>query len=233
MSIINIFASIDVNGFIRDYKSELMDYYGVDVTSKYMTPELEAVLIRIKNGELPPKKFGYYDSSLIPNYTRLISSKSSTIGYKVHPYDYEWIDEPAGELQLNNIYNLMVSAKNGDQILWWGHSIKPNSHIQAVISNIDKPGSSTTPPDEFMNLERKNVQFNYASAAVDPTNLLAGVEVSTQQAYCLQCDLEGLRGNAVTYDIALMLLSTSFSYEGSLISVPIAELVVDPTVSIQ
>lgn len=233
MAVRNIFASIDVNGFINDYKSQLIDYYGVDVTSKYMNEELEAVLIRIKNGELSPKKFGYWDSSVLPSYTRLISSKNSTIGYKVYRNDYEWIDEAAGELQLNNIYNLMISAENGDQIIWWGHSIKPNSHIQAVISNVDKPGSSTTPPNEFKNLVRRNVQFYYASAAVDPTNLLAGLEVSTQQAYCLQCRLEGTVGRTVTYDIALMLLSTSFNYEGSLISVPIAELVVDPTIMIQ
>ncbi|WP_064609905.1 AidA/PixA family protein [Photobacterium sp. J15] len=234
MAVRNVFASIDVSGFINDYRAQLINYYdGVDVTSKYMSEELEAVLIRIKKGELAPKKFGYYDTSVLPNYTRLVSSKDSTIGYKVYREDYEWIDKDAGELQLNNIYNLMLSAENGDKIIWWGHSIKPNSHIQAVISSVDKPGSSTMPPNEFRNLERKNVQFYYASGAVDPTKLVAGVEVSTQQAYCLQCCLEGTPGTTVSYDIALMLLSTSFNYEGSLISVPIAELVVDPIIKIQ
>jgi|GEM_PF-1373207 len=238
MTTINIFASVDVNGFINDYKSQIISYYGgIDVTSKYMSVELEEVLIRIKDRQLAPIKFGYSDDPTHPNtlpaYTRLISSKNSTIGYKVYEEDYEWIDKEKGELQLNNIYNLMISAVNGDKIVWWGHSIKANSHIQAIISNIDKPGSSTTPPSQFKNMKRKNIQFYYASSAVDPDNLFTGIEVSTQQAYCIQCDLQGNPGTTVSYDIALMLLSTSFNYAGSLISVPIVEIVVDPTVVIR
>ena len=227
----NIFSTVDVTGLINDYGNQMKSYYdGVDVTSKYMSPELEAMLIKIKNGEKQLMKIGYYDTSVLPSYTRLISSKSSTIGYKVTRQDYEWIDERSGLLRLNNIYNLMISASNGDTIRWWGHTISPNSSIQAIISDVHRPNPQGGRPSEFAAFSRRNVQFYYANAAVNPENLLAGVEVSTQQAYCLECTLNATSGQTISYDIDLMLLSTGFIYEGSLISVPIATVVVDPTI---
>jgi hypothetical protein len=231
MATINIFASIDVNGLIDQYKNDLQVYYGVDVTAKYMSEQLETVLLQIKNGQKALCKIGYYDTAILPSFTRLISAKSSTIGYKVGPGDYSWIDQSKGELRLNNIYNLMISAHSGDNIVWWGHSIKANSHIEVIISDIHKPRQSSR-PDEFKNFGRRNIQFFYASSAVDPNNLLNGVQVSTEQVYCIQCDLNGASGSTVSYDIDLMLLSISFSYQGSLISVPIAQIVVDSTIVI-
>jgi len=227
----NIFASIDVSDFITAYQNELTAYYGVDVTSKYMNEQLENVLISIKTGAKAVKKFGYTDIALLPSYTRLVSSKTSTIGYKVAKEDYEWINQATGELRLNNIYNLMISADSGDEIIWWGHSIRPNSHIQAIISDVHTPRQASRPA-AFINFERKNIQFYYASAAVNPTNLLDGVQVSTEQAYCLKCNVNASSGTKISYDIDIMLLSTSFSYNGSLISVPIAQLVVDPMIVI-
>jgi hypothetical protein len=225
----NIFASIDVAGFIADFSEEVSQFYGgIDVFSQYMSAELEELLIRIKNNEQQLKKIGYFDASILPSYTRLISSKNSTIGYKVEPEDYDWIDQPQGILRLNNIYNLMISAKNGDKIRWWGHPIRPNSHIQAIISDVHFPRRPERPP-EFTDFARRNIQFYYANAAVNPSNLKNGVEVATQQAYCIDCTLSSTP-KTISYDIDLMLLSTSFNYEGSLISVPIVEVVVDPTI---
>ncbi|TAJ12215.1 hypothetical protein DMA11_13775 [Marinilabiliaceae bacterium JC017] len=228
----NIFASIDVRGFINRYKNDITSYYnGIDVTSKYMNAELEEMLIRIKNGEQSIMKIGYWDRGILPEYTRLISSKESTIGYKVTSNDFDWINEPE-ELRLNNIYNLMIAADNGDKIRWWGHSIRPNSHIQAIISDVHKINPQPGRPAEFADFERRNVQFYYANSAVNPEVLHEGVEVSTQQAYCMECTLQGNSQKEINYDIDLMLLSTSFLYEGSLISVPIVRIVVDPTIII-
>ncbi len=228
-----IFASIDVAGFIQDYQQELTSYYGIDVTAQTVTPALKAVLLSIKNGTKPLKKIGYYDTSVLPSYTRLISGKYSTIGYKVTSADYSWIDQSKGELRLNNIYNLMISADPGDKIVWWGHSIRANSYIQAIISDVHKINPQSGRPAEFTNFKRKNVQFYYASSALDPTNLLDGVSVATQQVYCMECILNGTSGTTVSYDIDLMLLSASFEDEGSLISVPIVQIVVDPTIVIK
>lgn len=225
----NIFASIDVKGFIEKYKTEIIKHYGIDVTSKYISEDLEKMLISIKNGEKPLMKIGYYDISVLPSYTRLISSKDTTIGYKLTSRDYKWLNESKGLLQLNNLYNLMIQAYSGDKIRWWGHSIRPNSHIQAVISDVHKINKSARPL-EFTNFERKNIQFYYASEAIKPENLKNGVEVSTQKAYCIECLLDATSGQTINYDIDLMLLSIPFNYNGSLISVPIVEIVIDPTI---
>lgn len=227
----NIFASIDVNGLIKDFKDELKTHYGgVDVTSKYMSQELEDVLLKIKSGEQELKKIGYYNRSTLPSYTRLVSSKESTIGYKVTSEDYEWIDQNTGELRLNNIYNLMIAADNGDSIIWWGHSIRPNSHIQAVISDVHKVNPNKGRPEEFKNFRRRNITFNYADTVKDPDNLLEGITVQSRSAYCLECKIEAAPGAKISYDIDLMLLSVPFEYDGTNISVPIARIVVDPTI---
>lgn len=226
MAEVNIFGNIDATGILADFKSQIDQYYGGDPTVQSPAP---GVLAKIEDPSFPPIRFGYYDTSVIPAYTRLVSSKRSTIGYEIRPGD---ISTRSGKQYLTNTYNLSITANNGDTLRWWGHTIVPNMPNQAIISKINKPRSSTPPP-QFGTLVNTNITFYNSGGAVNPDNLMDGFDIETRSAFCINGTLNGTVGETIPYDIEILVLSAPLVKEGSLITYPIVKVVVDPTVFIE
>ena len=226
MAEVNIFGNIDVTGILTDFKTQIDTYYGGDPTLQSPTP---GVLNKIKDTSFLPLKLGYYDTSVLPSYTRLVSSKQSTVGYELRPQD---IITRSGKQYLTNTYNLSISAKNGDQLRWWGHSIVPNISTQAIISKITNP-RSTTSPSQFGTLANSNITFYNTGGAANPTNLMDGLDIATRSAFCINGVLNGTVGSVIPYDIAIMILSAPLVIGGTLLCFPIVKIVVDPTVIIE
>jgi hypothetical protein len=225
MAEVNIFGNIDVTGILKDFKTQIDAYYGGDPTVQSPTPN---VLNKIKDPSFPPIKLGYYDTSVLPSYTRLVSAKSSTLGYEIRPQD---LTTRGGKQYLTNTYNLSIMASNGDIIRWWGHAIVPNISTQAIISKITNPRSST-PPTQFGTLTNTNVTFYNTGGAVDPTDLMKGLDIATRSAFCITGTLNGTVGTTIPYDISILILSAPLVVAGSLLTYPIVEVVVDPSVII-
>lgn len=226
MSEINIFGNIDATGILTDFKSQIDQYYGGDPTVQSPAP---GVLNKIVDPAFPPLKLGYYDHNVLPNYTRLVSSKNSTIGYEIRSGDTTTRN---GKTYLTNTYNLSVTAHNGDALRWWGHTIVPNISTQAIISSINKPGSSTAPPPQFGTLTNSNITFYNTGGAVNTSNLMEGLDIATRSAFCINGVLNGTVGQTVSYDIDIMILSAPLLRSGTLLTFPIVTIVVDPSVYI-
>lgn len=224
---VNIFGNIDATGLLKDFKSQIDDYYGGDPT---VQSPAQGVLDKIVDPNFAPLQLGYWDHNVIPNYTRLVSSKDSTIGYEIRSGDTVQRD---GKTYLTTAYNLSIVANNGDTLRWWGHTIVPNIATQAIISSVNKPGPSTDPPPEFTNMTNTNITFYNTAGAVDPGNLMHGLNIETRGAFCITCTLSGNVGHTVNYDIDVMLMSAPLVRHGSLLTFPIVKVVVDPTVLIE
>lgn len=226
MAEVNIFGNIDATGILKDFKTQIDQYYGGDPTVQSPPP---GVLAKIKDESFPPYQIGYWDNKALPSYTRLVSSKDSTVGYEILAGDTKVVD---GKTYLTNTYNLSVTAKNGDSLRWWGHSIVPNISTQAIISGINVPGAGTQPPPQFKGLANSNITFYNTAGAIDPANLMKGLHIATRGAFCINCTLNGTVGQKVSYDIDIMLMSAPLVSGGSLVTYPIVKVVVDPVIII-
>jgi hypothetical protein len=230
----DIFASVDVQGVLDTYLATVVDFYGFD-PSKDMTPEQQQRLLKInltdytKGSPYSICRIGYTDQKALPSYTRLVACKSSTVGWEIRPQDTVTV---GGKQYLANAYYLAIRAKNGDTIRWWGHDITPDHDVQAIVSNVDQPGSSTQPPPEFTEYRRDNASFFYASSAVDPQALNKGAIIATQNAYYLSCVLNSAP-KTISYDVEILLLSKPFMNRSRIIGVPFVKLVVDPEVIVE
>lgn len=223
MAQVNIFGNIDVTGILKDYKTTIDNYFGGDPTTPTPTP---SVLANIINPNFPPVKLGYYDRSALPSYTRLVSSKDSTVGYEIRAGDTVVI---GGKTYLTNTYNLTISANNGDNLRWWGHSIAPNIQNQAIIANIHQP-NSTAPVPQFGTLTNSNITFYNTAGAVNPGNLMYGLNVATREAFCINGQLTASSGASISYDVDILIMSAPLTQQGSLLTYPIVKVVVDPVV---
>lgn len=227
MAEVNIFGNIDAAGILTDYKAQIEQYYGGDPT---LNPPAAGVKAKILDPNFAPFRIGYLDSSALPSYTRLISSKDSTVGYEIRSGD---TIVKNGKTYLTNIYNLTVTANNGDKLRWWGHTIVPNIATQAIISSINLPGASKAPPPQFGILPNSNITFYNTGGAVTPANLMDGLNIETRSAFCITGVLNGTVGQSVNYDIDIMIMSAPMvSSTGSLLTYPIITVVVDPTIII-
>lgn len=224
MADVNILGNIDVTGILRDYKAQIDGYYGGDPAIESPAPGVQQ---KIVDETFPPFKIGYRDSAALPGYARLISCKTSTVGYEIRPGDTIQRD---GKTYLTNTYNLTISAKNGDTLRWWGHTIMPNLTTQAIISSVNLPGASNEPPPQFTQMKPGNISFYYTSGAKDPGNLMKGLSVETENAFSITCVLDGSVGEAISYDIDILIMSARMIREGSLVAYPIVQVVVDPVV---
>ena len=230
----NIFASIDLRGILDQYLTNtIIPFYGFDPT-KPLTSEHKQRLLAIHlndyNHSSPNSicRIGYHDSSILPSFTKLVSSKTSTIGWEIRPGDTR---QEGGKTYLTNTYNLAIRANNGDNIRWWGHTLSPNINAQAIISNVTSIGDHT-PPSEFTNYHRSNTSFYNAAQAVDTTNLAKGVNIETRQSYTLNCTINS-SPKTITYNIELLLLTPPFMHSGNIVGIPFAKLVVDPTIIVE
>ncbi|TNE36863.1 MAG: hypothetical protein EP347_09690 [Alphaproteobacteria bacterium] len=124
-------------------------------------------------------------------------------------------------------------ANNGDSLRWWGHTIVPNISTQAIISSINLPGSSTQPPPQFTNMQNTNISFYNTGGAVNPANLMDGLAIETHSAFCIDAVLSGSVGQTINYDIDVLIMSAPLvSPNGSLVTYPIVNVVVDPVLII-
>jgi hypothetical protein len=224
---INIFGSIDVTGILKTYGADMTAYYGnQDPTDSRPSNKLIKALI---SKAAAPMKIGGGDYKTLAQYTRLISSRDATIGYKILPSDT--ITEKGSDY-LKNTYNLSIRARSGDTIRWWGHTINPGQSTQAVIHDITGPNGSAR-PREFVDYASTNSTFYFAGEAIYRQEIKEGFAPATQRVYCNECTLQGTKDQIVTYDIKIYLLSGSFHMERvGEVTVPIAEIVVDPTIRI-
>ncbi len=233
MKTINIFASVDVKGILDRYLSDMISFYGFDPTGDLSDSQLQ----RFQNLNLNSYsksdphsicRLGYLDYA-VAEHTRLTSSKDSTIGWKL---DNKYIKDG----YLTTAYQLAIAAKNNDRIRWWGHTISPGSETQVILSNVDKPGSSTQQPQEFTHYKRTDVSFLNPGQPVDPTgqDLAKGVEINTRNTFCVECTLNSTP-KTISYDVELLLLSKAFMNRQSVkyMSYPIAKIVVDPTIVVK
>ncbi|MDQ1354584.1 MAG: AidA/PixA family protein [Acidobacteriota bacterium] len=238
----NIFASIDVKGILDKYKVDIINFYGFDPTQRWegLTPEQQARLRGLNLNDYNrsnPKsicRIGYDNYTAVSDYTRLVSCKDSTIGWKLRDQDIKTV---SGERYLTTTYNLAIRAKNRDTIRWWGHTINPGEQTQAVLSDVDQPGSSTEKPPEFTQYVRKSVSFLNPAAPIDPTgvNLSKGIEINSRSTFCIQCILESAP-KTISYDVVLLLLTTPFmdtDDTNKYMALPIVKVVTDPTIVIE
>ncbi|MEE8059643.1 MAG: hypothetical protein V3T17_17705 [Pseudomonadales bacterium] len=227
MAQVNIFGNIDVTGILKDYKTQIDNFYGGDPTTSNPSP---SVLAKIIDPNFAPLKLGYWNINVLPSYTRLVSSKDSTLGYEIRTGDTVTRN---GKTYLTNTYNLTVMADNGDDLRWWGHSIAPNIQNQAIIANINNPGSSTAPPPQFGTLTNSNITFYNAAGAVNPANLMDGLNIATRSAFCINGKLTASSGQSISYDIDILVMSAPLTQGGSLLTYPIVKVVVDPVIIVR
>jgi hypothetical protein len=233
MATVDIFGSIDVDGIIETYKARLTQHYGEDPTVETPGPSLRRKIIDYAKSNL--LAVGGGDSPETPElrkYVRLVSSKRSTLGYEIKEQDIT-TDPATGKKYLTYTYNLSIGANNGDKLRWWGHTINPNSKLQSVISGITIVGQSAPPP-QFTNLKPSNTNFLYASSAENIRDLSDGLNVETNNTFCLTAILQGQVGNSVSYNIQILVLSANIENDdGKRMTYPILKIVVDPTVIIR
>lgn len=212
MAVKNIFTSVDVVGLCEKWGKEIMKHYGLDprkpiqklitqgrLTGQYVfNEELSKV---IESGSIKPFRINNAQNKL-PDYVRLISSKSATIGYELLEKDIETKHIGGVEKRyLTNTYNLSIEAKNGDTIIWWGNAITPNSSVQAVVTKITNAGSRQ-PLSELKDPITKNVQFKYPAIADGEY-----YNIQTHQTFSYQGQILGHIHQTISYDIHLDLVS--------------------------
>jgi len=233
MSTVNIFASSDVRGILAHKKTPssktvqelIVEHYSFDPMVVGIITESEQINQLVSNAA-NPLRFGWTDYHQIPDYVRLISSKSSSEGYKISNEDIK-------NGRVTSTYELQVSANEGDRLIWWGHTIDPLNQTQCIVSNIsrirDKAGSHITVPE----IDNSNVSFYFASrgAGIKPSD---GIRVETNSTYTTELTIPSGWGNKViSYDIEILLLSSPCNTSSGLLSYPIAKLVVDPTINLK
>ena len=223
MAEVNIFSSMDVKGILahkktgdtKTVKEHIIQAYGGDPTIPFIIDQ--ALINKLKEKAANPPLFGWTDYKQIPDYTRLVSAKRSDARY---PLTADDVDQG----YLTTIYNLQIRVSKGDTIRWWGHSIDPKSSTQSIISNVNFHAHSS----EFS--PTLSTQSFYFASKLIGAAISNGLYVETSTTFALEGVIPSNWSGTYNYDVEIQLLSGTFVGATGLMSLPIAKLVVDPTI---
>ena len=238
-------VAVDTLGLLRQkanngkpIQKNINETYGFEVVSRNprYTDDNIKELIRRSEDESSLPKYGYSGSEtkLVENYTRLVAARDHQVGYLLKDSDIKIEGQPPNERKyLTNTYNLAVKVISGSKVRWVSYSVRSENSFKAVVK--DLVGRDSRYPDvpEFGKIIKKSDTFKSPDWKRDNPPVFT---TQTRNIYKVQTEVTKKSRDEFNYNIELWILSAAFiapeghEYEGSDICVPIAKIIVDPTI---